>query len=93
MLKAAIHILSAIIKKGLLFRKYEPGKHWHKNEQFRLVNLVETMSDKEYFSHLYEIASHLNKEFSLHSALRKSLEKTVELLNLETGWILAGAGG
>jgi two-component system NarL family sensor kinase len=45
------------------------------------------MSDKEYFSHLYEIASHLNKEFSLHSALRKSLEKTVELLNLETGWI------
>ena len=45
------------------------------------------MSDREYFSHLYEIASHLNKEFSLHSALRKSLEKTVELLNLETGWI------
>lgn len=45
------------------------------------------MRDKEYFSHLYEIASHLNKEFSLHSALRKSLEKTVELLNLETGWI------
>jgi two-component system, NarL family, sensor kinase len=45
------------------------------------------MSDKEYFSHLYEIASHLNKEFSLPSALRKSLEKTVELLKLETGWI------
>lgn len=45
------------------------------------------MSDKEYFSHLYEIASHLNKEFSLHSALRKALEKTVELLQLETGWI------
>jgi len=45
------------------------------------------MDDKEYFSHLYEIASHLNKEFSLPSALRKSLEKTVELLNLETGWI------
>jgi two-component system NarL family sensor kinase len=45
------------------------------------------MSDKEYFSHLYEIASHLNKEYSLHSALRKSLEKTIELLNLETGWI------
>lgn len=45
------------------------------------------MNDKEYFSHLYEIASHLNKEFSLHSALRKALEKTVELLNLETGWI------
>ena len=45
------------------------------------------MSDKEYFSHLYEIASNLNKEFSLHAALRISLEKTVELLNLNTGWI------
>ncbi len=44
------------------------------------------MNDKDYFSHLYEIASHLNKEFSLHSALRKSLEKTVEILDLETGW-------
>ncbi len=45
------------------------------------------MSDKEYFSHLYEIASNLNKEFSLHAALSISLEKTVELLSLETGWI------
>lgn len=45
------------------------------------------MSDKEYFSHLYEIASNLNKEFSLHAALSISLKKTVELLNLETGWI------
>lgn len=45
------------------------------------------MHDKDYFSHLYEIASHLNKEFSLHSALRKSLEKTAELLEIETGWI------
>ena len=45
------------------------------------------MDDKEYFSHLYEIASHLNKEFSLPSALRKSLEKTVEILDIETGWI------
>jgi len=44
------------------------------------------MGAKEY-SQLYEIASHLNKEFSLPSALRKSLEKTVELLDLETGWI------
>ena len=44
------------------------------------------MNDKDYFSHLYEIASHLNKEFSLHSALRKSLEKTVEILDIETGW-------
>lgn len=45
------------------------------------------MDDTQYFSHLYEIASHLNKEFSLPAALRKSLEKTVELLHLETGWI------
>lgn len=45
------------------------------------------MSDKEYFSHLFEIASNLNKEFSLHAALKISLEKTVQLLNLETGWI------
>ncbi len=44
------------------------------------------MNDNDYFSHLYEIASHLNKEFSLHSALRKSLEKTVEILDIETGW-------
>lgn len=45
------------------------------------------MSDKEYFSHLYEIAGNLNREFSLPAALRVSLEKTVQLLNLETGWI------
>ncbi|MGX1931280.1 LuxR C-terminal-related transcriptional regulator [Flagellimonas sp. 2504JD4-2] len=45
------------------------------------------MNDTDYFSHLYEIASHLNKEFSLHAALRKSLEKMVEILDLETGWI------
>ncbi len=45
------------------------------------------MTDKEYFSHLYEIASHLNREFSLAAALRRSLEKTVQLLALETGWI------
>ncbi|WP_340201755.1 LuxR C-terminal-related transcriptional regulator [Ascidiimonas sp. W6] len=44
------------------------------------------MNDKDYFSHLYEIASHLNKEYSLGSALRKSLEKTVEILDVETGW-------
>lgn len=44
------------------------------------------MNDNDYFSHLYEIASHLNKEFSLQAALHKSLEKTVEILNIETGW-------
>ena len=43
--------------------------------------------DTKYFSHLYEIASNLNKEFSLPAALRISLRKTVELLKLETGWI------
>ena len=45
------------------------------------------MDEKNYFSHLYEIASYLNKEFSLHAALCKSLEKTMEILDLETGWI------
>ncbi|WP_422857815.1 LuxR C-terminal-related transcriptional regulator [Flagellimonas sp. S174] len=45
------------------------------------------MNNKDYFAHLYDIASHLNKEYSLHSALSKSLEKTAEILNLETGWI------
>ncbi len=45
------------------------------------------MEDTAYFSHLYEIASHLNKEFTLPSALRMSLEKTVDLLDLRTGWI------
>ncbi|MEM9075815.1 MAG: LuxR C-terminal-related transcriptional regulator [Bacteroidota bacterium] len=45
------------------------------------------MNDSDYFSHLYDIASHLNKEFSLHSVLRRSLEKTAEILNIETGWI------
>ena len=45
------------------------------------------MDDKDYFSSLYDIARHLNKEFSLHAALRKSLEKTVEIFEMETGWI------
>ncbi len=45
------------------------------------------MDSTDYFSHLYEIASHLNKEFSLHAALRKSLELTVKILDIETGWI------
>ncbi|QDH79904.1 GAF domain-containing protein [Echinicola soli] len=45
------------------------------------------MDDKEYFSHLYEIAKLLNKEFSLHAVLTQSLKKTIELLHLDTGWI------
>ena len=45
------------------------------------------MLHKDYFAHLYEIASSLNREFSLPAALGISLEKTVQLLNLETGWI------
>jgi len=49
--------------------------------------ILSTMDDKNYFSHLYEIASYLNREFSLHAALCKSLEKTMEILHLETGWI------
>ena len=36
---------------------------------------------------MYEIANHLNKEYHLASALRKSLKKTVDILGLETGWI------
>lgn len=42
---------------------------------------------EKYYSYLYEIASHLNKEFSLPAALRMALEKTVEQLDLQTGWI------
>ena len=45
------------------------------------------MNDKHYYAQLYEIASYLNREFSLPAALRKSLEKTVEILQLDTGWI------
>src|SRR6476469_4274884 len=45
------------------------------------------MADPEYFSHLYEITRRVNQEFSLPATLRVSLEKTVQLLNLETGWI------
>ncbi len=52
-----------------------------------VLSLSKNMSDKEYFSHLYEIAANLNREFSLPAALRVALEKTVQLLNLETGWI------
>lgn len=45
------------------------------------------MTDQSYFSTLYEIARHLNQEFTLAAALRQALEKTVQLLNLESGWI------
>ena len=45
------------------------------------------MSQHEYISHLYKIARHLNQEYSLPAALRIALEKTIELLQLETGWI------
>ena len=45
------------------------------------------MKDRDDISHLFEIASHLNKEFSLQSALRKSLETTLKILDIETGWI------
>lgn len=45
------------------------------------------MTEKAYFQPLYEIARHLNQEFTLEAALRKALEKTVEVLELEGGWI------
>ena len=45
------------------------------------------MSEKNHYSHLYEIACNLNKEYSLTSALSMALEKTTEILNVETGWI------
>ncbi|MCE7054147.1 hypothetical protein LZF95_05635 [Algoriphagus sp. AGSA1] len=45
------------------------------------------ISDTEYFSHLYEIVSCLNEEFFLWAALKKALQKTVQLPELETGWI------
>jgi DNA-binding NarL/FixJ family response regulator len=45
------------------------------------------MNDSKNFSALFEIAAVLNREFSLPAALRSALEKTVQVLNLETGWI------
>lgn len=45
------------------------------------------MEDETYFAKLYEIASDLNKAFSLPTALRSALVNTIELLELETGWI------
>ena len=45
------------------------------------------MSKNKHFSYLYDIAKNLNKEFYLPSALRNSLEKTCELLHIETGWV------
>ena len=45
------------------------------------------LNNNDYLTYLYSIASLLNKEFSLHAILRKSLEKTAELLHMETGWI------
>lgn len=45
------------------------------------------MTDTSYFQPLYEIARHLNQEFTLGAALRQALQKTVEVLELEGGWI------
>ncbi len=45
------------------------------------------MDDKQYFSQVYEVARLLNGESSMHSALRNALKKTIELLELKTGWI------
>lgn len=45
------------------------------------------MTEKNQDTHLYQIASLLNKEYSLPAALRSVLEKTVEIFEVETGWI------
>lgn len=45
------------------------------------------MNEKSQDTHLYQIASLLNKEYSLPAALRSVLEKTVEIFGVETGWI------
>ncbi len=45
------------------------------------------MSEKEYYTRLYLLASHLNKAYSLGDLLQTTLEKTVELLGVKTGWI------
>lgn len=45
------------------------------------------MTDTSYFEPLYEIARQLNQAFSLGTALRQALQKTVEVLELEGGWI------
>lgn len=60
---------------------------WKKSPTLFRVYSNGSMQDLEYFSNLYEIASHLNKEFSLQAALRNALERTVDLLGLESGWI------
>ena len=43
--------------------------------------------NQEYLKTVLEVARQLNKAYSLSAALRHSLEKTIELLGLETGWI------
>ncbi len=45
------------------------------------------MTEARYFKPLYEIARHLNEEFTLAAALRKALAKTIEVLELDAGWI------
>lgn len=45
------------------------------------------MSEQNYYEQLYQIARQLNQEFSLHAVLKSALEKTVQLLGLQTGWI------
>ena len=45
------------------------------------------MIENSPFHHLYTIARLLNREYSQPAALRRVLEKTVEIFGLETGWI------
>ena len=49
--------------------------------------MARQMTDERYFKPLYEIARHLNEEFTLTAALRKALAKTIEVLELDAGWI------
>lgn len=45
------------------------------------------MIDPKFYPALFEIAANLNREFALPSALRAALETTIEVLDLDSGWI------
>ncbi len=45
------------------------------------------MIDPKFYPALFEIAANLNREFALPSALRAALGTTIEVLDLDSGWI------
>ncbi|MDW3196556.1 MAG: LuxR C-terminal-related transcriptional regulator [Cytophagales bacterium] len=45
------------------------------------------MIEESHHVHLYEIARLLNREYALPAALRSVLKKTVEIFEVESGWI------